>query len=174
MSTAKKTKDFRGLTIFELVTILAIIGGVILWSLSFRGGLKNQTTDAVRRGRVSTFTQHLNAYILQNKSYPSTEDFLNDDKRKDTFGQFLTDESKDALNDPKDKAKLLDYIAEPEGCAPDTDNPCTRVSVGLTLSGGEDFVKFSIKPGTEADALQSTTEDGSTTTVPQSLTGEGE
>jgi Tfp pilus assembly protein PilE len=172
MSTAKKAKDFRGLTIFELITILAIIGVVVLWALSFRGGLQNKTQDAIRRGRVSTFAQHLNVYITKNDSFPSTEDFLNNEKREDDFAEFLTEEGKDALNDPQDKNKVIDYIAEPEGCARDTETLCTRVSVGFSLSGGEDFVKFSIKPGTEAEAIQSTSEDDST--VPQSLTGEGE
>ncbi len=164
----KKTKDFRGLTIFELITILAVIGVVILWALSFKGGLQNKADDAVRRGRVSAFKEHLNSYIQENDSYPSTEDFLNDDKRKLLFSKFLSEEGEDALNDPRDKSKLIDYIADPEGCAPGTEVLCNKASVGLTLSGGEEFTKFSIKPGSELEILQEQSSEDSA--IPDSLT----
>jgi len=172
MPSTKTTKDFRGLTIFELVTILTIIGLVVLWALSFKGGLQNKADDAVRRGRVSTLKENLNAYILQSDSFPSTEDFLDDEKRKDIFSRLLSEEGEDALHDPRDKDRLIDYIAEPEGCAPETEVPCTRVSVSFTLSGGEEFIRFSIKPGTELEALEEL--DGEESTIPESLTEEEE
>jgi competence protein ComGC len=159
MSNPKPKKEFRGLTVFELSLILLVIGSVFYWAFANKRSLQNNIDDANRKARVIAAKESLKGYILQNDSFPSTEDFLDDKKRSDIFASLINDEGEDALKDPKDKDTLLDYIAEPEGCAPGTDNLCTRASIGLVLSNGDDFVRFAIKPGTELEQLQTLNEE---------------
>lgn len=158
--TKTSNKEFRGLTVFELLAILAVIGGSIIWALSFRSGLQSKAQDEVRRARVSTLKEHLRYYVSENGSFPSNEQFDNEDTRKKLFSNFLLDQGEDALQDPKDSKQVINYFSEPEGCAPDTGIPCTKVSVSLTLSNGEDFVKFAIMPGKELEYLQKATDEG--------------
>lgn len=145
--------EFRGLTIFEILVILSIILGSILWAFSFKGNLENKNLDTERKARVSTFKEQLKTYVVENGSFPSDEQFKDKELREALFVSFLIDQGQDALNDPKDSDKLISYSAEPEGCQPDTEKPCTKVSVGLKLSNGEQFIKFAVKPGFEQQYL---------------------
>ncbi len=156
---ASKTKqDFRGLTIFELSIILLIIGSVFYWAFTTKRSLQNNLDDALRKARVVAAKEHLKSYIIENDSFPSTEAFQDEEQRKEIFSSLLSEEGEDALKDPKEKDVAVDYIAEPVGCAPDTDNPCTRVSLSLTLNNGDDFSRFVIKPGSELEQLQTLNE----------------
>lgn len=146
--------DFRGLTIFEILVILSIILGSILWAFSFKGNLEKKNMDTERKARVSIFKEQLKTYVIENGSFPSDEQFKDEELRKTLFGPFLLDQGQNALNDPKDSDKLMFYLAEPEGCQPDTEKLCTRVSVGLKLSNGEQFIKSATKPGFEQQYLQ--------------------
>ena len=150
---ADSNADFRGLTIFEILAILSIILGSIFWALSFKGNLENKNLDTERKARVSTFKEQLKTYVIENGSFPSDEQFEDEQIRKALFVSFLVDQGQDALNDPKDSDKLMSYSAEPEGCLPDTEKPCTKVSVGFKLSNGDLFIKFAVKPGFEQQYL---------------------
>lgn len=163
MTDAKKqassNKDFRGLTIFEILTILTIVGGAIFWALSSKTGMQNKVYDEQRRARVTTLKENLMTLVNKNGSFPSDEEFQNDDIRKNLFSSYLADYGQDYLGDPKDSQTLITYIAEPEGCLPNTDNPCTKVTVALKLSTGEQFIKFGVKPGSELEYLNQATEE---------------
>ncbi len=155
MPTAKsvKTKDFRGLTIFELLIILLAIGAAIFWGISTKKDLRNQLNDSIRRGRVSALKENLRGYVLQNGSFPSEESYYDEEQRKLIFSSYFLDEGEDALQDPTDSSVLIDYAPTPEGCAPDTEMPCEKVSLGMYLTDGEDFTRFVVTPGKEAELL---------------------
>ncbi len=154
MPNSKPKKDFRGLTIFELSLIILVIGSVFYWAFANKRNLQNNIQDEIRKARVVAAKEYLRSYILQNNSFPTTESFLDEKTRADIFSDLISDEGQDALKDPKDKDQLIDYSAEPLDCAPDTDNPCTRASLSLILSNGDEFIRFAIKPGTELEQLQ--------------------
>lgn len=155
-----KTKDSsnkpepRGLTIFELLSIGLVILATVLWALSSRSNLQKKIYDEQRRARVSVLKEDLSKLVQKDGSFPSNEQFENTESREKLFSDILADYGKDFLNDPKDKSILIGYSAEPEGCAPSSDTPCTKVTVGLTLSSGEEFFKFSVKPGYELEYLK--------------------
>jgi hypothetical protein len=155
MSSSKnQKKEFRGLTIFELAIIIAVILSSVLWALSFRSGLRNETFDAQRKGRVSTVSEYLKVYFLQKGSFPGVDDFEDEETRKIIFRTLLAEEGDDFLNDPKDKNILISYSSEPFGCSPETELICNRASAGLFLSNREEFVRFAFEPGKEAEILQ--------------------
>lgn len=156
------SRDFRGLTIFELLLIGVVVLGSILWALSVRAGMNSKVYDEQKKARVSTLKENLMSVVEKDGSFPSQDQFQNEDKRKLLFSTFLGDYGSDSLTDPTDKERLITYVAEPEGCAPDTDNPCTKFTVALQLSSGEWFTKFGIKPGKELEYLQETTQDQTT------------
>lgn len=166
---AKQTKDFRGLTIFELLTILAVVGVAILWALSSRSSLENKAYDATRKARVSIVKEHLKYYILENSSFPSMEEFNDQEKRSSIFSGLITDEGEEVFQDPKDSKLIMDYITDPEDCAPETDILCEKAALSFKLSDGQEFIKFAVKPGSEAEYLQEII-DEEQTSIPQSLT----
>lgn len=157
-----KNKEFRGLTIFELSLILLVVGSVFYWAFATKKTLQNNLDDALRKSRVIAAKEHLRAYILENDSFPSTETYQDDEARKSIFEALIIDEGEDALDDPKIKDLKIDYLAEPAGCAENTENPCTRVALSLTLSNGQDFYRFAIKPGTESEQLKELQESDDT------------
>jgi competence protein ComGC len=169
----KQSKDFRGLTIFELLTILIIIGGTVLWALSFRSGLQNKAYDETRKARVSTVKEYLKVYILQNGSLPSADQFNDEEQRKGLFADLIADEGEDIFKDPKNPKTIMEYIPDPEDCAPETDNLCNKAALTFTLSDGQDFTKFALEPGKEAEYLQDVLNDEQQNNIPQSLTPEG-
>lgn len=160
MSKTDQNSEFRGLTIFELLAICAVILGAFLWALSARSNLTNQKLDIERKARVSTLKENLKTYVVANNSFPSDEQFQDEKSRGEIFKTFLIDQGSDALNDPKETSKLISYSAEPEGCAPGTDTICTKVSVGLKLSTGDLFIKFAVKPGEEIKYLKEAAQSG--------------
>lgn len=168
MPSAKPKKEFRGLTVFELSLILLVIGSVFYWAFANKRSLQNNIDDANRKTRVIAAKESLKSYILQNDSFPSTETFLDQKSRSEIFSELLSEEGQDFLTDPKSKDTLMDYVAEPEGCAPATENLCTRASLSLTLSGGDDFVRFAIKPGTELEQLQTLNQQNEQSDQPSS------
>jgi hypothetical protein len=171
MPTAKpvKTKDFRGLTIFELLIILIAIGAAIFWGVSTKKDLRNQLNDSIRKGRVSAFNESLRSYVLENGSFPSEEQYYDEAKRKEIFSRFLLDEGENALQDPTDNSILIDYAPSPEGCAPDTEILCESVSLGMYLTNGEDFTRFAVKPGKEAELLLEESNNDVDNLIPDSL-----
>jgi hypothetical protein len=156
MTKPQQNAEFRGLTIFEILVIAAVMLGSLFWAYSFRGSLVNKNYDTERKARVSTFKEHLRSYALENGSFPADEQFQTEETRNSLFASYLVDQGQDALNDPKDTDKLMSYSAEPEGCQPFTESPCTKVSVGFKLSTGELFIKFAVKPGSEEQYLNQT------------------
>lgn len=164
MSKTEQKDDFRGLTIFELLIILAVVLGSFLWAFSARNNLRNQRIDTERKGRVSTLKEHLRSYVIQNGSFPSDSQFQDKDTRDSIFSTFVADQGKEALYDPKKTSQLISYSAEPEGCTATTEDPCTKVSVALELSNGDEYIKFAVKPGEELKYLQEATSSGDSTT----------
>lgn len=158
------SKDFRGLTIFELLAILAVISISIAWALSFKGKLENKAFDEIRKSRVSTLKENLKTIYLQTGSFPSSEQFDDEATRKKLFPAFLADQGKDSMNDPKDKGLLISYISDPEGCTGNLENPCTKVALSLILSNGEEFVKFAFEPGKELEYLDEAIKSGEVNT----------
>jgi hypothetical protein len=146
--------DFRGLTVFELGVILAIILGSVLWALSFKSGLEQRTYDAIRKGRVSTISENLKVYFLQNGSLPSEDEFNDQQKREEIFKRLLIDEGSDFLNDPENQDQLVTYAPEPAGCAPETEVICDSAAISLMLSNKKEFVRFALEPGKEAELLK--------------------
>lgn len=156
MSETKNTpdkKDFRGLTIFELLIISTAILGSILWAVSVRANMQNKVLDEQRRARVTTLKENLMSFVQQNGSFPAEDEFNNEEKRKQLFATYLGDYGQNFINDPKDKSILVSYVAEPEGCSGDSENPCTKITIALKLSNGDQFIKFGVKPGKELEYL---------------------
>lgn len=166
----KPTKEFRGLTIFELLAILAVIGTVIFWAVSSRSGLENKAFDATRKARITTVKEHLKSYILINGSFPSMEQFEDQEQRKEIFSELITDEGEDIFKDPKDSNITMDYVTDPLECAPETENPCRKASLTFILSDGQEFIRFAIEPGSQLDLLEESLSEEDQTSIPESLT----
>lgn len=149
-----KTLEPRGLTIFELLSIGSVILAILFWALGSRSNMQKKLYDEQRRARVSVLKENLSKIVQRDGSFPSDEQFENAATREKLFSDILADYGRDFLNDPKDKSLLISYSAEPEGCAPGSATLCTKVTVGLTLSNGDDFFKFSVKPGYEVEYLK--------------------
>jgi len=163
MSQSKKTpqpRDFRGLTIFELLIIAVIIFGSVFWAFSARSDMRNKAYDEARKGRVSTLKENLRTFYSENGSFPSSEQFENDDSRKKIFALLLADQGEDFLHDPQDKTMLIDYVTDPEDCDGTETKPCQKVALSLKLSNGEEFTKFALEPGKELEAIEEATQNG--------------
>lgn len=151
-------EDFRGLTVFELIMIMAVIGGVILWAFSTRSAIRNEVYDETRKGRVTALKENLKLYMALNGTFPSQQQFDEEDSRLTLLAGYISDEGQNAFFDPQKKEELMLYYPEPEGCAATAEDPCELVSLSLQLSTGEEYFKFAVKPGTE---LKYFLEDGS-------------
>lgn len=161
-STTKQDQDssnFRGLTIFELLLICLVIGGVFLWGFGNRSKLSNQNYDSVRKGRVSAIKENLRYYYLKNNTFPSEAQFQDTEEREAIFSTFIVDEGKEVFFDPQKTDQLATYIAEPEGCTATEEDPCTKVSISFTLSNGDEFYKFAFEPGKEVEYFDQLQED---------------
>jgi competence protein ComGC len=155
-----QASSFRGLTIFELMVILFVISFSLFWGFSAKSKAQKDVNDQLRKSRVSLLKEHFSVYTLENDSLPSQESYDNEETRGLITASLLADEGQDAISDPQDKEKVVTYLAEPEGCAPKTDNPCTKGTFSLTLADGEEFYRFAIKPGSEDKYLQESAQDG--------------
>jgi hypothetical protein len=158
-------KEFRGLTIFELTIILSVIGVAFFWALSLKSSLQNKVYDAERKGRLIALKENLQTYFLQNNTFPSEEQFNDENTRKDILDRYIASNGEDYLKDPKDNSKLILYLPEPEGCKAEEASICNKVSISLDLSNGEEFIQFVVAPGKELELLKETIEEG---TAPQS------
>lgn len=146
-------KDFRGLTIFELTIILGIILISILWSLNLRSDSKDKVYDAERKGRVTALRENFLAFYAKNNTFPSQATFNDQKQREAILEAYLIENGQDYIKDPKD-SKLIEYLTDPEDCQGTVEDPCEKISLSLVLSNGEDFYKFIVPPGKEAELLQ--------------------
>lgn len=144
-----KSSDFRGLTVFELAMILAVIGSVVLWAFSARAKIRNETFDEIRKARVVALKENLKSYLTANNTFPSQFQFDDDESRTEILSDYISDEGEDVFFDPKFKDNFIFYYPEPEGCLATSDSPCEKISLSFRLSDGEDFFRFALKPGTE-------------------------
>ncbi|HRV75845.1 MAG: hypothetical protein H6799_02460 [Candidatus Nomurabacteria bacterium] len=154
-----KNNNFRGLTVFELLLIVSVVLCSILWALSTRASMQNKVYDEQRIARVTALKENLMILVDRNGTFPNDEQFQNEEKRKELFNQYLSENGQDFLSDPKDKQKLISYIAEPEECAATFEDPCTKVTIALELSNGDQFIKFGIQPGREGEYLKQASEE---------------
>lgn len=68
----------KGFTLIELLVVVAIIAILSMVGMAAYGNVQKNARDAKRRGDIHTIRNALDAYYMDNKSYPATNKLSND------------------------------------------------------------------------------------------------